>query len=223
MNAHMMELVTESLTDVEVALYVVDSTREPGEEEDTLAASVARFDGPVVCAVNKVDAAASRPEQLEEFVTTRLPRAQLRRVSAATGDGTAELLDALFDVAPIGEQMYPEEYYTDQDPEFRVGEIIREKAIAHLRQELPHSLFVDVADMEVQDGVLWIRAFLIVERESQKGIVVGRGGSGIKNIRIAAKREIKELFPYEGIRLDLRVKVYKGWRKSEAILKRVVR
>lgn len=223
MNMHMRELIGDSLAEVELALYVLDSTRPPGEEEEAIAGAVSRFAGPVVCAVNKIDLRSAKPAELETFVRVRLPEARIVATSAESGAGLGELLDALYASAPEGEMMYPEDYYTDQDPEFRVSEIIREKAIAQVRQEIPHALFVDVADMEEQEGTLWIRAFIIVERETQKAIVVGRGGSLIKRIRVAAQREIKSLFPYDKVHLDVRVKVNKGWRKSEAILRRVVR
>lgn len=223
-NRRMRELIGESLSEVEIALYVIDSSRPPGEEEEAVAHSLVSFDGPLVCAVNKVDITIAHPDQAEAFVEQRLAEARLVRVSAETGEGVEELVKALFDVAPEGELMYPEEFYTDQDPEFRVSEIIREKAIAQVRQELPHALYVDVADMEVVDEGkrLWIRAFIVVERESQKGIVVGRGGSLIKEIRTGAQREIGRLFPYDRVHLDLRVKVQKGWRKNESVLRRIV-
>jgi GTP-binding protein Era len=224
-NRYMRDLIGESLSDVEVALYVVDSARKPGDEEDAISSTLRRFDGPVVCAVNKIDVPAARPDEAEAFARARLPHSHIVRVSAETGEGVEDLLGILLHVCPEGEIMYPEEYYTDQDPEFRVAEIIREKAIARVHQEIPHALFVDVADMEViDDGArLWIRAFVVVERESQKGIVVGRGGSVIKQIRVSAQREIAGLFPYDRIHLDLRVKVNKGWRKNESVLRRVVR
>ena len=110
-------------------------------------------------------------------------------------------------------------------------EIIREKAIQDTRQELPHSIYVDIADMEIKqtgDGPrsqkreqLWIRAFILVERESQKGMVVGHGGKKIKQIRTTAQKEIAGLFPYR-IHLDLRVKVDPKWRRKESVLRRLV-
>ena len=119
--------------------------------------------------------------------------------------------------------MYPEDMYTDQRPEFRVTEIIREKAINRVRQEVPHAIFVSVEDMETSaDGEsIWIRAFLNVERESQKGIIIGKGGVGIKAIRTAAQKELAQIFPYR-IELDLRVKVVSDWRKRETLLRKLI-
>lgn len=137
--------------------------------------------------------------------------------------------------------LYPPDYYTDQDPDFRVAEIIREKAIAECREEIPHSLYVEVADLETEEAdrddseapkngkkkrikrdQLWIRAFIVVESESQKGICVGTGGSKIKAIRVAAQKELGKIFPYR-VQLDLRVKARPRWRREDNILKRLLR
>jgi len=135
--------------------------------------------------------------------------------------GIEELLSALYALSPQGQALYGEEYYTDQETGFRIAEIIREQAINRLRQELPHSLYVDIADMEFNDPVLWVRAFIIVERESQKGIVVGKGGEMIKAIRLAALKDLKRIFDWK-IDLDLRVKTGKDWRHNERTLNKVI-
>jgi len=110
------------------------------------------------------------------------------------------LKDALYQVAPEGPPMYPEDYYTDQTPEFRIAEIIREEAIARTTEEIPHALYVEMSDMEWKDDekgkTLWVRAFLTVERESQKGIVIGKGAQKIKAIRIASLKQFRKIFPY---------------------------
>ena len=177
-----------------------------------------------MAAVNNTDLPKAEPAALQAFIRTRLPGARIVEVSALRGEGVGDVVDALFELAPEGVKMYPEEFYTDQEPEFRVSEIIREKAIQRVKQELPHSLYVEIADMEEQNGgkTLWIRAFLVVERESQKGILVGKGGSMIKTVRQEAQREIAELFPYR-IHLDLRVKVNYKWRRKDQLLGRMFR
>lgn len=239
-NLKMKALVSDALRDVDIVLYLVDASRAAGEEEQAIAETLAASRAPVVVAVNKIDLAdeADRAAGREAFLRKLLPESPVKRLSALTGDGVQELLALLFDLSPEGEQMYPEEFYTDQPPEFRVSEIIREKAIERVRQEIPHALYVEIADMELptageapeggeeaeaseREQRLWIRAFLVVERESQKGILVGKGGSMIKEIRTSAQREIEELFPYR-THLDLRVKVNAKWRKSDPTLKRII-
>jgi GTP-binding protein Era len=145
------------------------------------------------------------------------------RLSALKAKGIEDLKTVLFENSEEGEKMYPDEFFTDQDPEFRAAEIIREKAINRVKEELPHAIYVEISDMEeAEDGkVLWIRAFLIVERESQKGIVVGKGGVGIKAIRVAAQKELNGIFPYR-VKLDLRVKANSKWRKNDKLLKKLI-
>lgn len=234
-NLHMRDLVTESLEDVEAVLYVLDATREPGREEAELAGLLAGLDVPVVCAVNKVDDTGARPDTLRSFLSTHLAGATTLTVSALAGTGLDELTETLFEHIPESELYYPQEFYTDQEPALRIAEVVREKAIAELKQEIPHALFVDIADMEMRGageaggpgapggaGELWVRAFIIVERDSQKGIVIGRGGERIRRVRTESEAELAELFPYP-VTLDLRVKVQPKWRTNETLLSRLVR
>ncbi|HUX51212.1 MAG TPA: GTPase Era [Spirochaetia bacterium] len=223
-NIHMKDLVGSALGETDSTLYVMDSSRPSGVEEEELAVLLQSHGGTVIAAVNKIDAERSDPAAVEAFLADKLPTARTLRISAKTGEGLPELKSALFESAPEGDQMYPGDIYTDQDPQFRVAEIIREKAINLTQQEIPHSIFVEVSDMEVQKNgkLLWIRAFLMVERDSQKGIVVGKGGEKIREIRTLAQKELTKLFPY-AIYLDLRVKVSGNWRADEALLKRLTR
>lgn len=224
LNRHMRGLIEETIRECELLLYVTDATRAPGDEEIALADLVASHDGrPRVVAINKIDAAdGDALGQLRVLLRTRLPELPVVEISALTGAGTDALVDALLERAPEGPPDYPADFYTDQPPEFRVAEIIRGRAMEGLRAELPHSIYVDVVDMEEQDGEqLWIRAFVLVERESQRGMVVGKGGAGIKRIRTSAQRDLARLFPYR-IQLDLRVKVDPNWRKNDRVLGRLV-
>jgi GTP-binding protein Era len=126
-------------------------------------------------------------------------------------------------MAPAGAPFYPEEYYTDQELPFRIAELIREKAMARLREELPHSIYVEVADTELRDEgrKLWVRAFIITERESQKGMVVGKGGEMIRAIRLAALKDLDRIFDWK-VELDLRVKTARDWRHNDRILKKLI-
>ncbi|MCL1817472.1 MAG: GTPase Era [Spirochaetaceae bacterium] len=230
-NLRMQDLVSAALAETDMALYVNDGGRPAGPEEEAIVAQLAASGRPVVAAVNKSDIASPRREENAAFIRLRLARAELVNVSAVTGSGLDELKTLLFSLAPEGPPLYPPEFYTDQEPEFRVAEIIREKAIAVSREELPHALYVDVADLETREGAgaagknanqLWIRAFIVVESESQKGILVGAGGSRIKAIRVAAQKELGKIFPYR-IQLDLRVKARPRWRREDNLLKRLIR
>jgi len=180
-----------------------------------------------IAAINKTDARGADIERTKEFLFQKLlalnncNKGRCFPISAVKNEGIEELLAALYDMAPEGEAVYDSEYYTDQKVDFRIAEIIREQTINRLRQELPHSLYVEIADAELTDNNLWVRAFIIVERESQKGIVVGKGGEMIKAIRLAALKDLKRIFDWK-IDLDLRVKTGKDWRQKDNILRRVI-
>ena len=225
LNLRLRELVTDTIDQAELVLYIVDTSRPVGPEEEELAGIVAGSGYPTVIALNKIDVQGADAAGSRDRLAAVLPETRFCSTVLAGPDpqGLDQVLDHLFDLAPDGEDMYPAEIYTDQEPRFRVAEIIREAAISRARKELPHSIYVDVADMEVdeENGRLWIRAFVVVERESQKGIVVGKGGTGIRDIRKGAQRELGRLFPYR-IELDLRVKSHPNWSKNESVLKRLV-
>ncbi len=228
LNRYMADLVTGTLSEVDAVVYVVDAARPPGEEEAALRELLrARAPHPLVVALNKVDLQPGGTDALaaaRSAISAALPGAPVVPVSALRATGLDELRDRLFALAPDGEQMYPPDFYTDQTPEFRVAEIIREKAMLQTREEVPHALYVRMEDLEMRDdgATLWGRGFICVERESQKGIVVGRGGERIKAITREAEAELSEIFPY-AVKLDLRVKVDRDWRTRDPLLKRLIR
>ncbi|MDR1107429.1 MAG: GTPase Era, partial [Spirochaetaceae bacterium] len=175
LNRRLREVADRSMQESELVLYVLDASRPPGLEEEAVAE---RLNSPAAAertlvAVNKTDAPGADLQRLFTFLNEKLPLLRADRrfpVSALKNEGIDPLVDCLFALAPPGESFYPEEYYTDQEVSFRIAEIIREKAINRLRQELPHSIYVEVADMELTDEGkrLWVRAFILTERESQK-------------------------------------------------------
>jgi len=223
-NKKLMDVSQRALEDSDLVLYVLDATRAPGSGEEETASVLTHLAERTIAAVNKMDADDADFNRAKDFVTLKLPSAQHRcfPISAQTEQGIDELLAALFSIAPEGDAFYSDEY-TDQEVSFRISEIIREKAINRLRQELPHSLYVDIADMEFKEEgkQLWVRAFIIVERESQKGMVVGKGGEMIKAIRLASLKELKNIFDWK-IDLDLRVKTGKDWRHNEHTLRQII-
>ena len=223
-NKKLQEIAVSSLEETDSVLYLLDATRAPGEEEDAISYMLSGLSVPVVCCINKKDVLTS--EQLEnakEYLKTHMPGRVVLEASALVDDGIDELLIELFKHAPEGQLLYDENARTDQNLEFRISEIIREKAMNSVTQEIPHAIMVEVSDLEYneQENKVWIRAFITVERESQKGIMVGKGGNNIKNIRIAAFKDIKKIFPQSKLELDLRVRVNGKWKTNEAILKKV--
>lgn len=180
----------------------------------------------VVIAINKIDLAESNPTIIRKFISERLPLVPQERIfemSAEKDTGINEVLKGIYDISPVAPAMYPEETYTDQDLTFRIAEVIRGEAINRLEQEVPHAVYVEVADVEKRNEgkKIWIRAFLCIERESQKGIVIGKGASKIKEIRLAAVKKLNEIY-LQKIELDLQVKVDKNWRQKDLVLERLI-
>lgn len=223
LNLKLKTVSVSALEDADLILYVIDSSRRSGEEEEKLKSLLKRFKQKLIIAVNKTDLPGGNSKSIINDLKEVFPDAAILPVSALKAEGTEDLKMVLFDKSPEGDKMYPDEFFTDQEPEFRASEIIREKAINRVKEELPHAIYVEIADMEVSDDgkVLWIRAFLIVERESQKGIVVGKGGVGIKAIRVSAQKELNEIFPYR-VNLDLRVKANAKWRRNDQLLRKLI-
>jgi GTP-binding protein Era len=229
-NKKLAEISGRAVNDSELVLYMLDASRAPGPEEEAAAGRLKSLEARTVVGINKTDAAGADCETIAAFVKERLPALpedRFFRMSCFTKEGVEDLLACLFRMAAEGEPFYPGDIYTDQDVSFRIAEIIREKAVNRLRQELPHSIYVEVADAEFhgedgdpQKSALWVRAFIVTERESQKGMIVGKGGCMIKAIRQAAQKDFKEIFDWK-IELDLRVKTGKDWRGSDQILRRL--
>ena len=207
-------------------LYVIDTTREPGEEEKMNATLASKYVEHLVVALNKIDANDSKVKKSMEFVKLYLPSLPEERIlemSAKNDTGINEVLRALYSVSPVAPALYTEDVYTDQDIAFRISEIVRGEAINRLQQELPHCLYVSVADLEQRgnNGKIWVRAFICVERDSQKGMVIGKGASMIKQIRLAAIKKIHEVFPFK-VDLDLQVKVDKNWRQHDNTITKLI-
>ena len=222
-NRYLSDLVSRALSEVDEALYLVDGSRAFGREEQALIDVLRLAAKPMVICLNKKDSGDGFRASLLEKIAGAFPEAPIVQASALTGEGVEEVRDRLFALAPEGELLYPPDFYTDQSPDFRISEIVREKAIALTRQEVPHSLYVRMEDLEMRDdgATLWARGFLFVERESQKGILVGKSGDKIKTIVREAERELAEIFPY-AVKLDMRVKVDHEWRKRDPLLRKLI-
>ena len=226
LNLRLRNVTEAQLDDIDCVLYVIDSTRVTGEEEVHTANLLKKLQSKTVVAINKTDLPASKPLPIRQFISENLPDIPADRIlemSAEKDIGINEVLKALYSISPEGDPMYDEELYTDQDLTFRICEVIRGEAINRLEQEIPHAVYVEVADVEHRNEgkKLWIRAFLCVERDSQKGIVIGKGASKIKEIRMAAVRKLSEIY-IQKIDLDLQVKVDKNWRQRDYTINKLI-
>ncbi|MCQ2579097.1 MAG: GTPase Era [Treponemataceae bacterium] len=227
LNLKLRAIAEEQLGDADLILYLVDSTRTPGEEEALIADLVSPFKDKTVIGINKIDLPEAKPKAVRSFLErffSAMPKERIIEISAEKDQNINDVLLQLYNLAPEAEPLYPEEYYTDQEVDFRIAEIIREKAMNSLFDEIPHAIYVEISDMEWRKNgkELWVRAFLVVERESQKGMVIGKGASMIKHIRIESIKQLRRIFDYR-VDLDLQVKVNKNWRQKDLVLQKLIK
>ena len=219
----MVEAAVRAIPDADVVLLVVDASQPP-TREDVLAADVIRKQGgdaPVVMVLNKVDLLPSSDSPYAQAYLGLLQPPAWLPVSATRGDNRDALLDLIIAYLPPGPRYYPEDQVTDQQTRFIVAELIREAALRRLHQEVPHALAVVVSEFKQRsEDMTYIGATLFVERDSQKGIVIGQGGRTLKEIGQTARVEIEKLVDTR-VFLELWVKVRPKWRKKEEELRQL--
>ena len=216
LGRQMMDELSQALEGIDVLAVMIDASQGL-TKGDRLALERAReFSGSVVLLLNKIDLIA-KPALLPliESVTKEGQFADIVPVSALSGDGVGIVLERLIAHLPQGEPYFPVDQFTDQPERFLAAEIVREKAMLVSRKEVPHAVGVLVESFEEGDKLIRIHATIQVEREGQKGILIGRGGETIKEIGTAARRELEEILGTK-IFLELRVKVQPDWRDDPA-------
>ena len=225
LNLKLQEIAKTRLEEGDAVLYLIDLSREFGEEEKNICSLLIPLQNKTVIGLNKADLKSSKAELVKKELLSLLPdipQERIFEISALKDEGINEILSLLIELLPEGEALYPEDIYTDQDVVFRITEIIREQAILHTREEIPHALYAGVEDAEMRKNgkELWVRAFLYVEKESQKAMLIGKGAAVIKSIRIKSMAELRKIFPYK-VQLDLQVRVNKNWRQKDNIIKKI--
>jgi GTP-binding protein Era len=220
LNVRMVDVAVQSISQADVVCAVADATEAVGGGDQYLGTLLARGSVPMILALNKIDRVA-KPALLpliEQW--SRLARFEaIVPVSALTGENEDALLKALLLHLPEGEALYPDDYLTDQPERSFVAEIVREKVLRHTRDELPFSsaVLVDRLEEANERGLMRLFCTILVERESQKPIVIGRGGAMIKRIGTEAREELERFFGTK-VFLDLRVKTRAGWREDPRML-----
>lgn len=224
MNQRMVDAATATLKEVDVAVLVVDATEPPGGGDRFVLDLVKRSGVKAILALNKID--RLRKPALLPIIQQYMGVAEFAAVvpvSAITGDGVDILEREILAALPEGEPLYPDDYLTDQTQRTLAAELIREKVLAHTRDELPYSTAVVIEQFEEpqrEGGLTRIHASILVDHDSQKPIVVGKGGEMIKRIGTEARRDLEEML--EGrVFLDLYVKVRADWRDDERILNEI--
>ena len=217
MTERMQRTVDRAFEDVDAVLFVLSTRERIGAGDRFIAQRVFSLGVPVVIGLNKVDRLKPGHVATQMDTASKLGDFHaLHPVSAKTGDGIEELRDELVELLPEGPAYFPPEQRSDLSQEEEIGELIREKALALTREEVPHAISVEVE--EVDEKV--VRASLYVETESQKQIVVGKGGSMVKEIGVRARPEIEHLVGHP-VFLELQVKVKPKWRRDEGLLERL--
>lgn len=205
-NQKINSQATKSIEDADVVLYLVDPTRPYGEEEKMIESIFDAVLKPKVKVFTKSDI-KKIPNEFS--------------ISSLTKDGFSELMQRLQELLPFGPDYYPEDVYTYQDSESRIEEIVREKIFLFTQDEIPHATYVSVEDIEDQEKLLRIQAYIYVETESQKKIVIGKNASLLSKIWKLAREELEEIFGKK-IFLSLRVKVLPKWRENKNTLEKVI-
>ena len=222
LGARLNRMVADSTTDADAAILVVDGAAGVGRGDAYVAeARVAALRCLKVCAVNKVDLLEEDDILRQLDAASRLAGFDhIFPVSARTGRGLDDLVSVLAEAMPEGPPLFPPGDVTDQPVELRIAEIVREKALSLTRDELPHSIAVQVEELVREEGLIRISCLVLVERESQKGIVIGRGGAMLKEIGTRARAELEPLVGSK-VFLELRVKVLREWQRDPAALTRL--
>ena len=217
LTERMQRTVNQSLEDVEAVLLVLSARERIGAGDRYIAERVFALRVPVVIALNKVD--RLKPGHIAEQMQNAARLGDfhsLHPVSAVTGDGVPDLRDDLASLLPEGPAYYPTEQRTDLAAELQIAELVREKALQLTREEVPHAISVEVDEL----GEKVVRATIFVETDSQKQIVIGRGGSVVKQIGTRARPEVELLLGHP-VFLELKVKTRPRWRHDEAMLERL--
>lgn len=218
LNEQMMAFVRQALEDRDLVLLIVDACEKFGKGDEFALQLLKQYAAKSILLLNKIDLIPKtrllplmdRYSKLHEFE-------EIIPISARDGEGLPEVLDAVVRLLPEGPQYFPPDVYTDQPERFLASEIIREKVIRHTHQELPYVTAVLIEEFEETETITRLHATIVVERESQKPIVIGAGGQRIKQIGTEARRELEKMFPPK-VFLELFVKVEPHWRDNRSVV-----
>lgn len=222
LGEYMNQVASDTLSDADVIVWMVDASIPPTDEDRIVAERIASAgeQRQVILALNKMDLLKSeQAAEREQQYHALLPEALPFQLSAITGKNSGELLEKIITLLPPGQPFYDEEQVTDLYERDIAADLIREAALIHLREEVPHSIAVRIDEYkERSETGAFIRATLFVEKESQKGIVIGKGGEMLKKIGAAARKQI-EAMSGRKVFLEINVKVNKNWRDSSDALR----
>ena len=217
----MLEFSRSALVDADVLLYVTDVTDSADRNAEFLekVKKMSHAGARVFLIINKIDLTTQETlENLVAFWHNQLPEAEIFPISAQERFGVAQLFDAIKEALPEGEPFFPKDQLTDKSERFFVNEIIREKILQSYDKEIPYSVEVEVGSFKEEDKLIRIDAVIYCERDSQKGIIIGKAGAALKRVGTLARKDIEEFFQKQ-VFLQLFVKVDRDWRSNTGRLK----
>ena len=217
----MLEFSRSALVDADVLLYVTDVTDSADRNAEFLdkVKKMSHAGARVFLIINKIDLTTQETlENLVAFWHTQLPEAEIFPISAQERFGVAQLFDAIKEALPEGEPFFPKDQLTDKSERFFVNEIIREKILQSYDKEIPYSVEVEVESFQEEENIIRISAVIYCERDSQKGIIIGKAGAALKRVGTLARKDIEEFFQKQ-VFLQLFVKVDRDWRSNTGRLK----
>lgn len=220
LDEHMAKAVDDSIADVDAAMIVVEPQKEINDDESAVLKKLSAKKIPVLLAINKIDT-LRRKEDIMEIIAAwseRFDFSAVVPVSAVNGSGVKNLIEELKKQMPEGPQYFPDDMMTDQPERLIVAEIIREKLLVLLSDEVPHGIAVSIEGMKERKNIMDIQATIYCEKESHKGIVIGKGGKMLKTVGMKSRQDIEKLLDCH-VNLQLWVKVKDDWRNRENILK----
>ncbi|MCA9913241.1 MAG: GTPase Era [Anaerolineae bacterium] len=220
LGEYMMTVAEGALRDADVILWILDASEAPQKADEYIAETLKEKarKAPILMVLNKMDAAQENAAFDQHLAL--IEHQQVFKVSATEGTGVQELVQTLVKLVPEGPRYYPADQVSDLNMRFVAAEIIREKVILHTEAEIPHAVAVEITDYKEKPELTSIYATIHVERESQKGIIIGKNGSMIKQIGTEARQDLERNLG-ASVFLDLHVKVLKNWRSNEEFLRRV--
>ncbi|HNY44394.1 MAG TPA: GTPase Era [Bacteroidales bacterium] len=214
----MMDFVTTSFEDADIFLYVTDVIENPKKNIEYIE-KLSKVNVPVVCLINKIDLAdQQKVEELQEFWKENLPNAEIYAISALEKFNIEGLFDRIIELLPEGPAWFPKDQLTDKTERFIVSEIVREKIFKNYQKEIPYSCEVVVEEFKEEETIIRIKVNIIVERQSQKGIIIGHKGASIKKVGTQARIDIESFFEKK-VFIEFFVKVKKDWRDNDKSLR----
>ncbi|NJB37817.1 MULTISPECIES: GTPase Era [Flavobacteriaceae] len=219
LQTSMMDFVKSAFEDADVLLYLVE-IGEKGLKDEAFFKKIQHSKIPVLLLLNKID--TSEQGVLEEQIQywqDLLPRAEIHPISALQNFNVREVFERILELLPVGPAYYPKDQITDKPERFFVNETIREKILLHYKKEIPYAVEVETEEFFEDEDIIRIRSIIMVERDSQKGIIIGHKGSALKRVGVEARKDL-ELFFDKQVHIEIYVKVNKNWRSNSNQLKR---